>query len=179
MQKKNIQRELDGIGAKRKLVTPQLMCQTLAGTLFKGLFMDKFLSPSFLQFFLPLIGGVVAWFANERKKRAWEEYEKKEEHYHELMRTIKGFYVSTNNPILKDEFIEQLKQCWLYCPDDVIIKGYEFLNTVHTGHNSSDSEKELALGELIISIRKDLLSRKITRRSKLTPNDYKHFYIVS
>ncbi len=139
--------------------------------------MELFLTPDFLKFFIPLAGGVIAWFFNERRKRAWEEYLKKEEHYRELLRTVRGFYVETNDPKLRDEFLEQLKQCWLYCPDEVITFGYMFLNSVHTKKVSTDEEKEGALGDFIVSIRRDLLSRKITRKTKLTSKDYQHLRV--
>jgi Pyruvate/2-oxoacid:ferredoxin oxidoreductase delta subunit len=136
--------------------------------------MDKFLSPEFLQFFLPLFGGVIAWFFNERRKRAWEEYQKKEERYRELLRTIKGFYIETADKKMKDEFLEQLKQCWLYCPDEVIKKAYSFLNSIDTSSKATKPEQDLALGNFVAAIRNDLLSRKITRRSDLNGSDFKH-----
>jgi Pyruvate/2-oxoacid:ferredoxin oxidoreductase delta subunit len=140
--------------------------------------MEKYLTPEFLQIFLPLILGVVLWFLNERSKRKWEEYQKKEEHYSELLRAIRGFYVETHDQKLKDEFLEQLKQCWLYCPDEVISSAYAFLNSVHAQKVSTDDIKERSLGDFIIAIRRDLLSRKITRKTKLTANDYQHLRIT-
>jgi Pyruvate/2-oxoacid:ferredoxin oxidoreductase delta subunit len=136
--------------------------------------MDLFLSPDFMKFFLPIAGGVIAWFVNERRKRAWEEYQRKEEKYKELIRTVKGFYVETQDTALKQAFIDQLNLCWLYCPDKVIQKGYVFINSVRATKISVDNEKELALGNFISSIREDLLSRKITRNTKLVGKDYEH-----
>lgn len=139
--------------------------------------MDSYFTPDFLKFFLPLAGGVIAWFLNERRKRAWEEYQKKEEHYRELVRTVRGFYVETSDPKLKNEFLEQLKQCWLYCPDEVITNGYTFLNSVHAQKTSTDEDRERTLGDFIVAIRRDLLSRKITRRTKLLGKDYQHLRV--
>jgi Pyruvate/2-oxoacid:ferredoxin oxidoreductase delta subunit len=136
--------------------------------------MDSYFTPDFLKFFLPLAGGVIAWFLNERRKRAWEEYQKKEEHYRELVRTVRGFYVETSDPKLKNEFLEQLKQCWLYCPDEVITT---FLNSVHAQKTSTDEDRERTLGDFIVAIRRDLLSRKITRRTKLLGKDYQHLRV--
>lgn len=130
----------------------------------------------FMKFFIPLLGAVIAWFANEWRKRGWEEYQRKEDQYQELINSLKGFYISSWNPeeskIHKNNFIDQLNLCWMYCPDDVIRKAYAFISTVHTGQKSSDNEKEKALGELILSIRKDLISRKVLSGTTLRPEDF-------
>jgi hypothetical protein len=141
--------------------------------------MTEFLSPDFLKLFLPLIGGIIAWFANESRKRVWEEYKRKEEKYLSLIRAIKGFYISSLEPeeakILKQHFINQLETCWLYCPDNVIKKGYEFLATVHTDAKNNETEKEQALGDFILAIRKDLFGRRFIffKRTSLLPMDFK------
>ena len=135
----------------------------------------------FLKFALPLIGAVIAWFFNEHRKRAWEEYQLKEANYKELILTLKGFYVLTNEPvtneperrILKTRFIDQLNLCWLYSPDFVISAGYQFMDTVRAGGESSPLRQEEALGFFILAIRKDLISRRITRKTKLKSKDYK------
>ena len=142
--------------------------------------MIEFLSPDFLKLFLPLIGGIIAWLANESRKRAWEEYKRKEEKYLNLISALKGFYISAepeNAKILKQRFLDQLDTCWLYCPDDVIKKGYAFLSTVHTDakHKGLDLEKEKALGEFILAIRKDLFGKRFLffKRTSLLPDDFK------
>lgn len=132
----------------------------------------------FLKFFLPLAGAVVAWFVNERRKRYWEEYQRKEDRYQELIKSLKGFYVSSwtadESKHLKNHFIDQLNLCWMYCPDDVIRKVYAFIDTVHTDRQASHQEKEEALGALILAIRKDLISRKILSDTKLEPREFRH-----
>ena len=50
--------------------------------------------------------------------------------------------------------------CWLYCPDAVIHKAYNFLDHVHTGVKKSDEEKEQALGTFVLAVRKDLPARE-------------------
>ena len=128
----------------------------------------------FLGIFIPLVGGVIAWYANERRKRQWEEYVRKEENYKALMTSIKGFYAESHDKKMKDQFLDQVRYCWLYCPDEVINKAYGFLFKVHTSAKHPDEEKEKALGELVVAIRKDLLSRKITTKTNLVAEDYKH-----
>jgi Pyruvate/2-oxoacid:ferredoxin oxidoreductase delta subunit len=136
--------------------------------------MCSYLSPEFLKIFIPLASAVIAWFVNERTKRKWQEYQRKEDRYKELLRAARGFYVQTNDTILKQTFIDQLNLCWLYCPDSVIKKGYAFLNTVHSSKKSTDQEKENALGNFIAAIRADLFSGIIFRRTKLRGQDFQH-----
>lgn len=136
------------------------------------------LSAEFWKFALPLSGAVLAWFINEWRKRIWEQYQRKEASYKELLRCLKGFYVGAPDAeALKSEFLNQLNQCWLYCPDEVIKKGYTFLDSVHTKEVQTDSVKEKAMGELVSSIRKDLLSRKLVKNTTLTENDFRHLRV--
>jgi len=139
---------------------------------------DVITSVDFLKFAAPRFGAVVAWFVNEWRKRVWEQYQRKEESYRELLRCLKGFYIGASNANeLKAEFLSQLNRCWLYCPDEVILKGYAFLNTVHTANISTDEVKEKAMGNFVASIRNDLLSRKLVKSTKLTGKDFKHLNV--
>ena len=61
----------------------------------------------------------------------------------------------------------------MYCPDEVIYKAYGFIDSVHTDKQSSDEEKERALGELILAIRKDLIGNKVLSKTALTPGDFR------
>lgn len=132
-------------------------------------------SVDFWKFVIPLFGAIIAWFVNEWRKRIWEQYQRKEESYKELLRCLKGFYIGADNANeLKAEFLSQLNRCWLYCPDDVILKGYDFLNTVHTKNISSHEVKEKAMGDFVSSIRSDLLSRKLVKSTNLSGKDFKH-----
>lgn len=136
---------------------------------------DVLTSVDFWKFSAPLFGAVIAWFLNEWRKRAAEQYLRKEESYKELLLCLKGFYIGAqNSSALKAEFLNQLNRCWLYCPDDIIKKGYSFLDTVHASNLSSDEIKEKAMGDFVAAIRADLLSRKLVKKSKLTGQDFKH-----
>jgi hypothetical protein len=131
----------------------------------------------FWKFTAPIIGAAIAWHWNERRKRAWEEYEKKERNYQELIKSLKGFYASHSDAgrkTLKNQFIDQLNLCWLYSPDAVIKSGYTFLDSVHTDRKKSDTEKEAALGAFILEIRKDLLKRRITKSTSLLKTDFRN-----
>ena len=120
------------------------------------------------------VSGLVTWYLNERSKRIYEEYTRKEEKYSGLIRSLRGFYVDSFNKELRNEFLNQLNLCWMYCPDEIIHKSYNFLLMVHTDNKYSDEEKEKAVGELMVAIRKDLISRKPLRKTSLKPEDFKH-----
>ena len=71
----------------------------------------------------------------------------KESSYRKLVQSLRGFYSGTTNAeAMKAEFLNHLNVSWLYCPDTVIRKGYEFLSTVHTNTIRTDEEKQRALG---------------------------------
>ena len=123
---------------------------------------------------LTLIGGFVTWYLNERSKRGYEEYKRKEEKYSELIRSLRGFYVNSSSKELKTEFLNQLNLCWMYCPDEVIYKAYNFLFMVHTNQKHSDEEKEKAVGAFMLAIRKDMISRGSLRKTNFKPADFKH-----
>ena len=127
---------------------------------------------------LSLIGGFATWYLNERSKRIYEEYKRKEDRYSELIRTLRGFYVDSSSTELRNEFLNQINLCWMYCPDKVIQKAYKFLLTVHTDKRPSDDGKEEALGEFILAIRKDLINRKPLKNTGLKAENFKHLRAI-
>jgi len=134
---------------------------------------------------IPIIGavivfvsGLVTWYLNERSKRIYEEYKRKEDKYSALIRSLRGFYVDSFNKELQTEFLNQLNLCWMYCPDEVIHKAYNFLLMVHTAQKYSDEEKEKAVGELILTIRKDLISKKPLVKTNLKPEDFRYLRAI-
>ena len=131
-------------------------------------------SVEFWKFSAPLFGAIFAWLINEWRKRVWEQYKRKEESYKELLRCLKGFYIGAQDSAkLKQEFLDQLNRCWLYCPDDVIKKGYSFLDSVHEHKITSHEIMENRMGDFVASIRKDLLSRKLVKTTNLNSKDFK------
>lgn len=58
----------------------------------------------------------------------------------------------------------------MYCPDQVIYKLYNFLESVK--NSSTDEQKLKALGEVFVEIRKDLI-KDSKLSSDLKPNDFK------
>ena len=133
------------------------------------------LSADFLKFAVPLLGAVAAWFINEWRKRLADQYLRKEANYKKLIEALRGFYVgAANADVLKSEFLSQLNVAWLYCPDDVIKKGYAFLETVHKESTHTDQDKEHAMGALVLALRADLLSHTLVRTTSLAATDFKH-----
>lgn len=144
---------------------------------------DILLSIDFWKFSVPLLGAVIAWFFNEWRKRIWEQYYRKEESYKELLRCLEGFHESAE-PVeaqkLKTSFLSEVNKCWLYCPDDVINKIYHFLELSKKHTFDSPEEREAnrdaiedAVGVIIASVRKDLLSRKLVKKTKLSEKNFK------
>lgn len=137
------------------------------------------MTPALLDFWkfslslLAAIGAVIAWLIDHRQKRAWEEYQRKEERYRELLLALPGFYEGSARPQLKQTFLDQVNLCWLYCSDDVIRKIYAFISTVHADRKTGESQTGNPLGELILAIRRDLLSRPVVKRTQLQPEDFK------
>ncbi len=136
----------------------------------------------FWGIFLPLVVAIIGWLVNEWRKRFWEQYQRREASYKELLRCLTGFYEGIGDAEkLRRAFLDQMNQCWLYCPDEVINKGYAFLDTVHSDQLCSDSDKEKVLGDFVAAIRKDVLPwrfallRKFVRRTRLTGKDFRHF----
>lgn len=128
-----------------------------------------------LAVLVPLLSAVVAWFVNERSKRAWEEYTRKEQHYSALLHALRGFYQSSGSKEQRDEFLVQVNFCWLYCPDNVIRKAYTFLDSVRESSPTGPVEGQAALGELVVAIRRDMLSRRIVKSTELRADDFRAF----
>lgn len=126
---------------------------------------------------LAILAVAITWFLNELSKRRHEDYIRREKRYVAIISNIRGFYVGSDSKSQKMKFLDLINECWLYCPDNVIQRGYDFLKTVHDSQRSSDEKKEKALGAFILEIRKDLISKKfgILKRTELKPEDFKHF----
>jgi len=121
---------------------------------------------------LMVAAGVFTWGLNEKSKRRFEDYVRREARYVELVRSIRGFHAQSEDRDTKERFLVELELCWLYGSDDVIRAAYAFLNTVKTGVTSTDEQKSLAAGELVSAIRQDLLDRKPLKTTTLKPADF-------
>ena len=138
--------------------------------------MEILTSVDFWKIAAPLFIGIIMWFLNERSKLSWEQYKRKEESYKELVLAVKGFTVQTHSKELKDKYLDQLNICWLYAPYEVIKNGYAFLDSVFIGAEATEEQRQELLGTFILSIRKDLLSRKNTKSTSLTNKSFRTLF---
>ena len=136
--------------------------------------MNELLSADFLKFFVPLVGAVVAWFVNEHRRRASDEYQRKEERYRELLRAMTGFYAHSSDAEVRRQFIEEYKRCWLYCDDEVIRAANAAMAVMVEGTTVPMERRLHVLGDFVLTLRRDLLRRKVTRKTALAPDDYVH-----
>jgi hypothetical protein len=138
-------------------------------------------SLEFWQVIVPVVVAILAWLLNESSKRSWEQYKRKEERYKELLLSLRGYYVASQDLDKRQQFLDQVNLCWLYSPDIVIRKANAFLNTVKTGTQATDADRVRAAGELFVTIRNDLLPRRILRfwrKTQLDVQDVRHLYIA-
>jgi Pyruvate/2-oxoacid:ferredoxin oxidoreductase delta subunit len=73
------------------------------------------------------LAGVVTYACTEHSKLKQEDYVRREERYRLLITNAAGFRVDRENAPQKESFLRELDQCWLYCPDEVIMAAYAFL----------------------------------------------------
>lgn len=122
-------------------------------------------SVDFWKIAAPVFIAALVWFLNERSKLRWEQFKRKEKNYRVLLDSIKGFLVQTIDLKLQNQFVAELNKCWLYAPDSVLEKAYFFLDMGSNIEAYSNEERKLAVGNFIAEVRKDLLSRKIVKRT--------------
>jgi hypothetical protein len=148
--------------------------------------------PDFLKVTLPLLGAVVAWLVNQWQQRSREDYLRKEKLYRDLLDAVQGFYENPSGPVPAStgllpisgqasrlqNFLDQVRLAWLYSPDDVIRCAYAFLDLIHEDRHpkSTKPELELALGNIITAVRRDLFRPRFffLERTKLTGAEYRH-----
>lgn len=138
-------------------------------------FLNKILSTEILKITIPVIIVITGWYFTEQSKIRWEQYQSKKESYQELIKNLSGFSRYQLNANKRQKFIDQINICWLYAPDEVIQKGYDFIRTVGDGSEKiANSEREQALSEFILTIRQDMLSRKIVKYTELKSDDFQY-----
>jgi len=121
------------------------------------------IDPRVTGVFVTLTIAVITWSLNEWSKRKNDEYKQRETTYLELLKNLSGFYshsIDEDESIAikaRQEVINQLGLCWLYASDEVINKAAIFLDAVKS--SSDEQENSIALGSLILAIRKDLIGK--------------------
>ena len=116
--------------------------------------------------------GFVTWGLNERSKRRFEDYTRREARYVQLVRGLRGFHVGSEDRGAKETFLSELELSWLYGSDDVVRAAYAFLQTVKTGQRTSEEERRVAAGNLVVAIRGDLLRRAPLKRTSLKASEF-------
>ena len=95
-------------------------------------------------------------FSNAEKK----DPKKQEERYVAFLESLVGFSSYTNDSNAKDEFINQLNLAWLYCPDHILHKCYEFTNAVHGDTQTSNNYRLRIVSELVLCLRMELYGKR-------------------
>lgn len=95
------------------------------------------------------------------------ERQQREDRYRGMLTAIQGFYVSSQNRELRQKFVDELYQAYLYAPDDVMRAANNFLDTVKTKPEpSTEEEKKSALANLVLEMRRDM------RKTKLAASEF-------
>jgi len=120
------------------------------------------------------LGSVVSWLRAQAKKRADEEYVRKEALYRQLLTALSGFYRG-GSPAGAASFLEHVRLAWLYAPDEVIRALYSFLDTQKQDISAElkNSEGKRTMAELVAAIRTDLF-KTTGKKTQLTAADYEH-----
>ena len=121
---------------------------------------------SFIIGILPFVGIVLVWFLNEIFKRREERRKKQEERYVSFLESLVGFSAYTHDSKAKSEFINQLNLAWLYCPDHILHKCYEFINAVHGDTQTSNDYRLQIVSELVLCFRMELYGKRTKMKSK-------------
>ena len=127
---------------------------------------------------IPVIGGIIAWYNNEEGKRKQEIMKQKEERYLKMVSAFKAFGVYKNSDektLLLQEFLDQLNLCWIYCPDEVIIKANLLVATMRRENKEKYKpvDREKAMGDFLLAIRKDIMNNERPKNTTLNSEDYK------
>lgn len=118
---------------------------------------------------LATVPALLTWLLNKHAQRQIDERRRREERYVELLSAIEGYYREEFHAARSIEkrrhFIEQYRLCFLYCPDEVIRKANVLFDTLSTvpSREFSDEDRERAAGDLVMTIRRDLLGSRKTR----------------
>jgi len=105
---------------------------------------------------LGLFGSLFAWIYNEWQKRISKLISEKEKRYKKLIQLIRSFGSGSEDVQKANKFIVEFQLCWMYCPDVIIKKGNIFIESMQKEKMVTQEQKDMAKGELILEIRKDL-----------------------
>jgi hypothetical protein len=124
--------------------------------------------------FLTFISNIIIKEYAERKQRKSEELKLKIERYTGLIYGLRGFaFRGVKDDELSEEFMHHLNLSYMYCSDEVIKKCNKLIDTINGNNTSAD--RDLAIGEILITIRKELSYKN----TSLTKEDFKNVTILS
>ena len=116
-----------------------------------------------------LVGSGLTYFFAIQKLRTETELRLKAERYSNLIKYLRGFVGSSAKKELKEQFFAEWEASWLYCSDEVFKNINRLLEHVtKLKNNPGNADGGKILGDIIISMRKDLLRKK----TLLSNNDF-------
>lgn len=120
---------------------------------------------------------VYTWSQNQALQRAQSEYQRKEQLYREMLKSVAVFYkgVSVPGQAGAAAFLEEYRLAWLYASDDVIRALNSFLGTQDANRTPEEKDRlgQKALAELVLAVRKDLFNTA-KRPTNLTEAEFRH-----
>jgi len=123
-----------------------------------------------LLFVLGAFLSLLTWGLTEWARRSTKRHSQRTKRYVELIDLIENLMENDKkkpgDPDLKDQFMHQINLCWLHCSDDIIQKTIDMISKFNDDDIPADI-KDTALCELMISLRKDIMS------TELKHEDYK------
>lgn len=165
--KKGYQVELDSTNQSKERVSESQIDKQFEANLSNGNWI-------IISGFLGILGSSFVWLFNEKKKRIQKLVTEKELRYQKLISSIRSFGHGSSNEENANSFILELQLCWMYCPDSVIRKGNNFLESMKNGNDRTQDEKDKLKGEFILEMRKDLmLTNRIFKLSSFNKNPTK------
>ena len=122
--------------------------------------------------------GFYKWTEEQKEKRKYDLYIKKEQIYLSLQKNMWGFYDNSFDMKKQQNFVEDIQTAWLYCPDSIIFICNNFIKSRIKNSNISKEEAEKIISKLMLEMRKDLLSNKYLEETNLSTSDYLNVYPI-
>lgn len=131
-----------------------------------------------MTIFSALFASALTYWFGIRHLRTETEIQVKVEKYNNLIKYLRGFVGEGANGELKKQFFQEWETSWLYCSDDVF---NAIRRMIEYARDRNKQQRYLQngvgneiLGEIIISMRKDLLQKK----TKLSNKDFVFWDVI-
>jgi len=118
--------------------------------------------------FSGVLGSLLTYFFGVRKLRTEAELRIKTERYENLIKYLSGFTGRAANADTKRKFFSEWEKSWLYCSDEVFENVMRLIRHVKQKYEQLvlDEDGKEIMGDIIKSMRKDLLRKKTDIPSK-------------